>query len=185
MATHRRRLCTRLSGGAGRPPARRGRRAPPGLQLVTRVVSICLGLDGLAGRRGVGWVGHGGQAVGQGHGAGDNAFDGSRDAAGGHAHHARWVPAGRRRLVRLAGSLPWPQLRPRTARSCSQRPCLAGPQPGPNSSLGPLHPQVWCGPHGACTSRPGRPPPPARDPALPAVITKCTRPYPLTCRRPR
>lgn len=73
----------------------RGRRAPPGLQLVGRVVSICLGLDGLAGRRGVGRVGHGGQAVGQGHGAGDDAFDGSGDAAGGHAHHARRVPAGR------------------------------------------------------------------------------------------
>lgn len=111
--------------------------------------------------------------MGQGHGAGDNAFHGSRDAAGGHAHHARRVPAGRRRLVRLAGSLPWPQLKPRTAGSCSQRPCLAGPQPGPNSLLGPLHPQVWCGPHAACTSRPGCPrpgPPPClqSSPSAPA-----------------
>lgn len=41
----------------------------------------------------MGWVGHGGQAMGQGHGAGDNAFHCSRDAAGGHAHHAWRVPA--------------------------------------------------------------------------------------------
>lgn len=74
---------------------RRGCRAPSALQLVARVVSIRLRLDGLAGRRGVGRVGHGGQAMGQGHGAGDNAFYSGWDATGGHAHHARGVPAGR------------------------------------------------------------------------------------------
>lgn len=86
-------LRARLSGGVAPPAPRLG--APSALQLVTRVVSIRLGLDGLAGRRGVGRVGHGRQAMGQGHGAGDNAFNGSRDAAGGHAHHAWGVPAGR------------------------------------------------------------------------------------------
>lgn len=90
--------------GLGRCP---GRGALPGLQLVARMVSICLGLDGLAGRRRVGWVGHGGQAVGQGHGAGDDAFDCGGDAAGGHAHDAWGVPAGGgRRQVRPAGQDP-------------------------------------------------------------------------------
>lgn len=45
----------------------------------------------------MGWVGHRGQAVGQGHGAGYDAFDCGRDASGGHAHHAWGVPAGRGR----------------------------------------------------------------------------------------
>lgn len=40
-------------------------------------------------------MGHGGQAVGQGHGAGNNAFHSSWDASGGHTHHTWRVPAGR------------------------------------------------------------------------------------------
>lgn len=43
----------------------------------------------------MGWVGHRGQAMGQGHGAGDDTFHSSGDASGGHAHHAWRVPAGR------------------------------------------------------------------------------------------
>lgn len=52
----------------------------------------------------MGRVGHGGQAMGQGHGAGDNAFYSGWDAAGGHAHHARGVPAGRGGRAGEAGS---------------------------------------------------------------------------------
>lgn len=39
-------------------------------------------------------MGHRGQAMGQGHGAGNNTFHSSWDASGGHTHHTWRVPAG-------------------------------------------------------------------------------------------
>lgn len=88
-------LHTWVQGHVAPSTRRQGWRAPHRLQLVTRMVSIRLRLDSLARRRSVGWVGHRGQAVGQGHGAGNNTFHSSWDASGGHTHHTWRVPAGR------------------------------------------------------------------------------------------
>lgn len=43
----------------------------------------------------MGWVGHRGQAMRQGHGTGNNPFHSSWDASGGHTHDAWRVPAER------------------------------------------------------------------------------------------
>lgn len=73
----------------------------------------------------MGWVGHGGQAMGQGHGAGDNAFHCSWDARGGHTHHTWRVPAGRGGPAVSGASWATPQ--PQTPRSHA----IPTPQPHP------------------------------------------------------
>lgn len=88
-------LHTWVQGHVAPSTRRQGWRAPHRLQLVTRMVSIRLRLDSLARRRSMGWVGHRRQAVGQGHGAGNDTFHSSWDASRGHTHHTWRVPAGR------------------------------------------------------------------------------------------
>ena len=147
---------------------RRGFGALPGLQLVACVVSIRLGLDGLAWRRRVGRVGYRGQAVGQGHGAGDNAFDCGWDATGGHAHHARGVPAGRGRAAGEAGGRDpglWAQRRRRQRQVAALKappPCpLHAPRGTPPRELVLWPPGPEGCPH-AC--HPNRPSPGPRPP---------------------